>query len=413
MSFDSNVNLRTVEVQSLSPDRYEDFIRSVDVGFGRATAPERLERERIIFEPERAFVAVEGAEIVGTTAAQTFAITVPGGVSMPMGGIAYVTVKPSHRRRGIMRELMKRQIAEIHERGEPLAGLWASESAIYGRYGFGPAVKAGKWTLPRHAAGFAHGLREPGGRVIQLEGEAARPYLDAVYGKVRLQRTGMLTRGPQWWRFLLSDPEVFRPNATPLFHCVYFDGQEPEGYVVYRIEGPWTDRGVSIVEMLAATDDAHAALWRYCLGVDLVSHVEYWNAPVDDPLPWMLYDSRRLTRRAVDGLWLRVIEAQEALSDRPYRNRARLVLQIRDELCPWNDGAFAVDASPDGAEVRRTTESPDLVLDAWALGAAFLGGVGFRELASARFVDESRPGALLEADRLFRSAVAPWCPQEF
>jgi len=164
---------------------------------------------------------------------------------------------------------------------------------------------------------------------------------------------------------------------------------------------------------MAVTKEANAALWRFCFDMDLVSRTEALKRPVDDPMPWMLADPRRLERSTRDGVWVRLIDVGAALTLRRYMQSGRLVLEVRDELCPWNDGRFELDGSLEGATCRATGSSPDLALSVAALASAYLGGVSFSTLSQAGLVDECAPGALMRADCMFAVQHQPWTPQNF
>jgi predicted acetyltransferase len=122
----------------------------------------------------------------------------------------------------------------------------------------------------------------------------------------------------------------------------------------------------------------------------------------------MVEDARRLGLRISDGLWLRVIDVEAALRARAYAADGTLVLEIRDELCPWNAGRWRIG---DGAE--QTTDPAELEVDAKDLACVYLGAFDFHRLAAAERVRELRPGALERGSALFRTARPPYCPDEF
>ena len=164
---------------------------------------------------------------------------------------------------------------------------------------------------------------------------------------------------------------------------------------------------------MPATREAHAALWRYCFGIDLMHTTHATKRPLDDPLPWMLADPRRLRQSVRDDLWLRLVDVREALARRTYSSEGRLVVEIRDAFCPWNEGRYSLHGGPDGAECKPTSSEPDLVLSAGDLAAGYLGAISFTNLSIAGRAEERRKGALEVADAMFRSSQAPWWPNEF
>jgi len=126
----------SVEIRSPSEDELRKAMRAVEAAFGEEQKEEDLDRHQKAMPRDRFLVAYDGAIPVGTTASLPFELTVPGG-ELAAGGVTWVGVLPSHRRRGILTQMMKRQFDDLHERGGPLAILWASEAAIYGRFGYG------------------------------------------------------------------------------------------------------------------------------------------------------------------------------------------------------------------------------------------------------------------------------------
>ena len=166
-------------------------------------------------------------------------------------------------------------------------------------------------------------------------------------------------------------------------------------------------------ELIAASGEAHAALWTFALDIDLSGSVRGDNMAVDDPIQWMLADPRRLVRRRRDAVWLRIVDVPTALAGRRYGSSGRLVIDVRDSFCDWMAGRYALQASPDGASCRPTTDSAELALSAAALGAIYLGGVRASTLARAGQIEERTSGALLRADELFASDRAPWNPDFF
>ena len=178
---------------------------------------------------------------------------------------------------------------------------------------------------------------------------------------------------------------------------------------MYRVRGTT----VVVKELVAATDEAAGALWRYCFDLDLMTDVEAPARPVDDPLPWMLADPRRLERSVRDAIWLRLVDVVAAMKARSYSCAGKLVIEVSDSVCPWNEGRVEIDAGGEGSGCRRTQASPDLVLSVGDLASAYLGAASFATLAHAGRVDERTTGSLRLADEMFATGVAPWNPWTF
>ena len=363
-----------------------------------------VETFRLLFEPDRSLAAFEDGQIVGCTTSYTLDMTVPGG-KIPIGAVAQVSVQATHRRRGINTQLMRRQLSDMRERGDPIAVLQASESIIYGRYGYG--MSSFEHTLEiDHAHGAYANPHSPLGRLRYMDQAEAEEIFPDVYERARLGRNGMVNRPPSWWAFRFAQPGLTAAGGNPHSWFVkYEDDGRVDGYLRYRVDGDTMD----VMELMAATDDAYASLWRFCLDIDLVTTIRAPRRAADEPLLWMLADPRRLRQTSIDASWLRLVDVSGALAGRTYASEGSLVLEVRDPFCEWNEGRLRLDGGVEGAVCKATGQEPDLTLSAADLGAAYLGGVKLRTLHHAGRVDEHTPGALARADVMFAAARQPWC----
>ena len=408
-----------IEIRPVEPDDWPAMVRVAVIAFGEELDAEKTADEQALFEFERGMAAFDGDRMVGTGGAYSLELTLPGGVQVPAGGLTWISVLPTHRRRGILRAIMRRHFEDVQARGEAISVLGASESLIYGRFGYGIACMETELEIDPRRAAFAAPVPTPTGRVRIVDAAEARTVLPQVFDRGRRAWPGQVSRNGRWWDHALRDPESRRRGRSRRVDVVH----EPapgrvDGYVSYRIKERWTaglpDNRVEVQELVALTTEAAAALWGYCTSMDLVSAVRLLKRPVDDPVRWLLADPRRLrTLELVDGLWVRLLDLPAALAARRYAAEGRLVLEVTDGLQPANEGRFALEAGPDGASCRPTAADPDLVLDVAELGAAFLGGVRFATLARAGRVLEGRPGGLRRADAMFASDPAPWCSTGF
>jgi predicted acetyltransferase len=406
-----------IEIRTLTEGDYPRFFRSTATGFGEKLSDDIADRERRIMEPDRTLAAFDGDQIVAGVAAVPFQLTVPGGTAVPCGGVTSVTTLPTHRRRGLSTQLMHRLLEDVHEREEPLSYLWASEAAIYQRFGYGTGALACAFHIDRHRSTFLVDRDVPGRMRIVEKDDALKLFPD-VYERVRPERAGMTNRTPEWWWYGLHHAEGHAGKDTPLFFAVYETGQGVEGYVWYSIQEKWSHRGgpahiLEVEELLAATDEAYSALWRYCFQVDLVTEMRGWKRPIDEPLLSLLIEPRALGFSIRDGSWLRIVDVVPALEGRSYAAEGRVVIRIRDGFADWCDGTYELEAGPGGATCRKTDADPDLSFDMNVLSSAYLGGATFRTLHRAGRIDEHNAGAVERADAMFATAVAPWCPWIF
>ncbi|MCH8818263.1 MAG: GNAT family N-acetyltransferase [Chloroflexi bacterium] len=407
-----------ITYRPIALDEFERFDLAEARGFSAHpdSNSEIKDFERRVFEPERSVVAFDGDLMVGTCGSFTFEMSVPGGAKLRLGGTSHVTVSPTHRRRGILTEMMRRQLDGYRERGEPLAALWTSETVIYGRFGYGLALMHERREIDRRHTAFAHSP-DIGGQVKFVDKKEAAKVFAPIYERACEMFPGMIGRNDLWWEAALADPSAMRNQAPALFHAFYEVDGIPTGYVMYRVRHNWNDSlpdsiqgsRVGIHELVASDDEATAALWRFCFDIDLVNTITAGGGvPIDDGLTWMLADPRRLTRKPYDGLWLRLVDVPTALSARTYAEEGSLAIEVEDSFCKWNDGTWRVDGGTEGADCAATNDEPDITLSAGDLAAIYLGGAKPSELARAGRVVERTAGSLGRADRMFATARSPW-----
>ena len=399
-----------LELRSITDEEFPRFAADLASSFGEELDEVRTERYRAYSDVDRAFAVFDGPEMVGTAGSFAFELTLPGGASVPVAGVTSVSVRPTHRRQGILRRMMAHQLDDVARRGEAVAVLTASESSIYGRFGYGVAAFELKWTLPRAGNAF---LRAPraGGRIRLVSAEEARKVLPAVYELARRSIPGAVSRRPSWWDNWAHDQSEDRDGGTTRLHAVHErDDGEIDGYALWRRKG---EPVLVIDEVHALDDEVEAALFRFLLDVDLVSEVRAWQRPVDDRVPWRLADPRKLVRELVDDLYVRVLDPAGALAARRYGSDDALVLDITDPFRPGNDGRWLVTGSAESAACARTDRDADLALSIVELGSLFLGGVQATPLARAGRIEERTVGALRRADAFFGWGVAPWLTNGF
>ncbi len=302
-----------------------------------------------ICEPDRwlgAFADPADASPVGAASAYTVRLTVPGG-EVGAAAVTGVGTRPDFHRRGILRALMRRQLDDVRQGGEPVAVLWASEGAIYQRFGYGMAARDGFFEVATtrtrlHAAGAAGGPGAP-----HRGGGVPRARASPCTTPCALLTPGAISRSEPWWRSVLADPEYSRRGASHKYRVVYEADGQVEGYAIYRIRDDWDHRGPkSVLEVKEAVTDSPRALrelWRYLFEVDLVRTVKAFRVPVPNPLQHILLEPRAIGLVANDGLWVRLVDLPAALAGRRYATTDSLVLEVSDGFCPWNAGRWRIE----------------------------------------------------------------------
>ena len=395
-----------LELRQVTDEEFEPWTRAEARAYGNRLAvdPEVL---RPNFDLDRSVAVFEDGAIVGGSHSHRLEMSVPGGTAV-LAGVANVAVQPTHRRRGIMTQMMLHQFNDFHRRGEALAGLFCSESSIYGRYGYGVGTLHETWSIERHHNAYARSYESPG-RIVFVDPADIGKELPDVFRRSTEGRPGVFQRSEFRWERDSQAREHREGGQGGLFYAAYVEGDRIDGYATYR-----TASGtLTVNELMSTSREASTALWRFCFDIDLMRTTEAIKRPVDDPLPWMLADPRRLQRSTRDGLWLRLVDVRAALELRTYKEPGRLTIEVKDDVCSWNQGRFELEASSEGAVCRQTEASPDLTMTVGALASAYLGGVAFHTLSGAGLVDEHVGGSLLQADRVFGVHKQPWTPYSF
>lgn len=410
----------TPEIRTIREDELPAFLEVQNIAFLEhedVTAAAPLIRP--LWDFSRTWAAFDGGRACGTLRSWASELTVPGGAQLAAAAIAGVTVLPTHRRQGILRGLVGAEHAGIRERGEAVGMLYASEYPIYGRFGYGPACRVATWTL--HSLGTAfHG--QPSGTVELVAPDvAAAAAMRDVFEAWRSRQPGEIRqRRDARWEEDLGLREVPWATRWKGFVALHRDAAGVvDGYARYSAEDKWEQRqprlALTVDELHALTDDAYAAIWRFLAEIDLVATVGASRRRPGELLPWLLTNARAAVMSDVgDGLWIRLTDIARALAARTYEREDRIVLEVVDPEAVGGRTRLVLDAGPAGASCRPTTESPDLTLPVAALGAAYLGGTGLRDaVLAAGGADEHRAGALVDADRLFRTLDEPWCSTFF
>ena len=395
-------------------DEYAAAASAIGHYFGWVPTDEDARRFVQVLPLDRMHAVWDDGAVVAGAGAFPFGLTVPGG-ELPCAGVTVVGVLPSHRRRGLLRRMMDAQLRDIRERGEPIAALWASEETIYGRFGYGLASTSLNLDADRSAVSIGRGAG-PHASIRLVGHEEALRTFPRVYGRVARTRPGMIARSRDWWEVRrLDDDAQRRRGGGPLARALLERNDRPVGYALYRLvqEGStpetWTTT-VRVLEALGVDNAATRDVWRFLFEIDWVDRVAAYHLPLDHPLPLLVNRINKLRLAVWDALWIRVVDVPAALAGRTYASGGRITVEVvSDPHFPENVGTWTVE---DGG-VHPARRRPDVRLAVDALGAAYLGGQSFSQLAAAGLVEEAASGGLGRADGMFRSAAAPWCPENF
>lgn len=396
----------TYPLRTIAAHEIDAWTRMVTTTYGQDWKEGGLRNAVVSLEPDRTIAACDGGDIIGGTSVYGRVLTVPGGAT-PVAGITLVAVLPTHRRRGILTAMMRKQLTDLHESGgEPVAALNAAEATIYGRFGYGLASHVAEIRGDKRFMALRPGTDLGDGAIRLLGRDEARPLLEKVYETVRGTAVGWVDRTEKYWEARLAETEQARDGGTTLRFAVHLEpGGEATGYALYRSKADL----VQVLEVAAASRQTYAALWRFLVDLDAHARLAYDGA-LDEPLKHLLTDPRTARTTVTDNLWVRLVDVDRALTARRYSAPLDLVLEVQDMFCPWNAGRYRLSADGDCVTYEPTRDRADLRVSAAELGAAYLGGTTVSALAEAGRVEELRPGAVAAASLAFRGAREPFHP---
>jgi predicted acetyltransferase len=400
-----------VEIRRLRPGEEAAFVDVDAAAFGARYAPERLSEEIAFVSEVRPWVALAAGRLAGVAAVLDLRLTLPGASRLPMTGVTWVGVLPTHRRRGILRRLMGALLDDARERGDPVAGLGASEAPIYGRFGFGPAERVATVEVETARAAFREPPADTGG--VEVAGAAdALAELSPLQERVCAGRNGMVARTAAWERRRYRDADREVGGLEPLRFALHRDRTgRVDGFLAYRTKLEWEPvpiRGeLRVHELWAETTEAEVSLWRFCLEHDLISRVSAWWRSADTVVPDLLADHRAWRQTLRDGMWLRPLDPVALLAARRYGREDGLVLEVHE---PEGSAPrrYRLEGGLEGATCVSSSASPDLSLGVAALGSICLGGAPVERLHRAGQVEELTPGAAARATAMFAWSPLPW-----
>jgi predicted acetyltransferase len=401
-----------VEIRAIEPDEFEEMRRTMGLLFG-FDPPSGNNRVLRLLPLDRTRCGFDGERMISTSGAYGLQMTVPGG-QVACGGTTAVAVSPSHRRLGVLRAMMRAHLDDVKEHGEPIAALWASDSAIYGRFGYGCASLCYDIEIEPEHATLGRLAPQPG-RARMIDRPEALDVVPALYDRLRMEIPGFFARTPHWWEdrsFWDSEPAG---DTTNLRYAVVDGDDGVAGFASFRTKAHW-DEGhgsgkVIIQDLFAATPEAWAGIWSMVANQDLVARVKAGLRPPWDPLFDMLAGTRRALSFRYDALWVRLMDVPRALTARSYSAPVDLVLGIEDPIGDLT-GSYLLRADLDGAECAPTTQEPSVLLDLEDLSAGYMGRPRFRQWArSGRLSGTDEDLATLDA--AFDWNPQPWCPELF
>ncbi|MBB3039360.1 GNAT family N-acetyltransferase [Hoyosella altamirensis] len=392
-----------IEVRNATDDDWPHIVKLDSFNFGGHIADLKSGITRELAPNDNVIVATNGGQVVGVTMHYDLQITVPGGALIDLPGVTWVSVAPTHRRRGILRTLLTEQHQRFLDSGAPMSILTASEGGIYGRFGYGPITTEFTHKFDRRFAAFRSTTVDPGGVRLAAKDEAEE-FLPPIYDRWRRQRAGAVGRPAAYWRGVFADPESERGGASALFFLLHDDG-----FVSYRVrESAGSGMSLEIVDMFAVTPEAYIALWRTLGGLDLMSTITVSESR-DMLLPYLLKDPRlpRLTG-SHDLLWARILDVPGVLRARSYACELDVTIEVVDDFLD-RGGVFRLTSRGNGgnAQCVPAEEPARLTIGIGDLASIYFGEHRAVTLAQAGRISAPEPEILERFDHAFTTSAAP------
>lgn len=394
-----------------------DYLSVLEASTGMRVTDSVLRYWDAIVPSSQAYAVADANRVVATCLSEPLELTVPATVC-EMIGLECGFVAPDYRRRGLLSGLIRQLLNDAREQEVPLASGWPSESLIHGRFEMAPATMAARISVERQDSRFVQEAL-PQGEVRVLEAREAEATLAPIYRRACQRTPGMVARSSERWGVWVDqDPPdwqdpIWRDDVGPRTLVAW----EDRAYAAYRLQRRWgvggPDYRLLLAELIAVDDEAYAAIWRWCLNVDLTRSLVSTLRPVDEPLRLMMADHRRLQVQTYDGMWLRLVDVPKALESRQYSCEGRCVIRVKDRFGPWASGTYEFSVEGGTGRCVPTRGSPDAVVPASSLAAVYLGGFRLKQLHRAGLVDEETLGTLDTLDALFYTDPLPWAPWLF
>ncbi len=403
-----------IEIRQATADEMAEFgiLGGYVYGGAFGDGPENIIAKGI--EPAWTLCAFDDGKLATSFSTIPFTMRA-NGMAMPLAGVSTVGTQPEYRRQGLVRRIHTQALSRMRDAGQPVAALWASQAAIYQRYGYAMTTVRRHYAVDTVDIRF-HDDNEGDDRVERVDLDTGYAIIKAIYIEFVADRTCYLHRARDMWVDGVLEA-VKEDGPTWIAVCRAEDGRAT-GYVVYtlrsgKVDHASRDQELKVRDLVWLDQNAYRSLWSFIASHDLVGRVTWNDAPADDPAFEFFMEPRLLHARDREGAWFRIVDAPKALAGRGYDVTTGIAIGIEpDPLTPWNDGVWRLDTSAEGAHARASNETPDIRLNAKALTSLFTGFRSATELAAWGLLDGDRD-SVIRADAIFRTRHAPHCPDHF
>ncbi|MAU24250.1 MAG: hypothetical protein CL706_02425 [Chloroflexi bacterium] len=360
-------------------------------------------------------------KIVGTGGADKYSMSVPGGNSISMAGIAFMGTLPTHKRKGIFSSMMNKLHCQAKERGDSIAGLWASQSLLYSRFGYGLATIREDWQINSNHANLSK-AKNDSIRFELVDKNTALEEIPKIYDIFRTCQNGATDRTQGYWNYMLYEDEQTMYNKSGnsgFFFVIAYKDNKPSGYAFYNFDkesgvAHEDDKGTLRVEEIISIDrETNNALWHYIFGVELVEEVTFNRRAPNDSLYLMLENPRKLKRDTIDGLWVRIIDPISMLESRTYNYKGNITISISGQNQKDIEGTYLIETDGTNTEVKKVKNKPDIYMRPSDLSSIYFGGTSPGEHFQAGNIDVDDHNSLRKLTKMFFVEQNPWCNTDF
>lgn len=406
-----------LSIKKINTTNIKDFAKAEAIPYTSDSTDYYIKRLKMLADPKRALALADNDKIIGTANSFSEYISLPTNKSSKVAAVSYVSVQPTHRRQGILSEMMKLQLNQIYSQyKEPLAILWPSETAIYGRFGYAP-TREKHYKISKHNAKFISGLNDyPLETKILNKKEAINSYLE-INNNLMNKRPGVMKLTKKWAERRIEDLSSKYLSTGPSYFVGIYDANKLVGFVTYTIEGS-NEYGnmpssLNIWDIIYINDKAAINIWNYCLNIDLVDEIYAKGVPEDDVLESLLISPGSLNARVTTGFWIRIVDVIKALETRSYNEKGKLIFNLSDSIINQNNNTFLLDTKNQNPTCKISTESPDIEITINGLSEIYLGTFNLNNLIASQNLKIINKKIINFINRAFKENNTPFCPMHF
>ena len=401
------------ELRQITTEEMREFISVEQYVFAEFEELTDKQIEENPVKSEMTTAVFHKGKIVTTTAGLPFSMMLNGN-AVKTDGVTAVGTLPDHRRQGLVRHTITHRLHLAKEENQPASILYASMAAIYQRFGYGLGSMLHAYTYDPRVAQFQF-PEEDTGTVELTQKEQALPIIKEIYKEYIQDRNLMLDRTEDWWNLINT-------SKKPFFIAIHRDQSgKPDGYITFRFEDykqppdidPNAYMEIAVRDFFCLNEVAFRGIWEFLRKHDLVGKISM-RTGTDGIAPQILLEPRMLGIKQWDGIWLRIVDVADLLSQRGYGSTGEVIFEITEDAeCPWNVGKWHLEADLKSARVTQSNATPDFQISINGLASLTSGQNSLTQLVRAGRARASRNTDLTNVDRLFTPMHAPFCGDEF